>query len=394
MALPLRASFAPKPCNDPSRVGEGASLSSRPTPRVAIVHDYLTQRGGAERVVLAMLEAFPAAPLHASLYDPTATFPEFSAAAVHASALNRLPSLRRHHRLAFPLLAPTFSHLRVDADVTVCSSSGWAHGARTTGRKVVYCHAPARWLYQPDLYLTERSPHATRAGLELLAPSLRRWDSRAAMSADRYLVNSNEVRRRVQDLYRREAEVLVPPPALSPSMPQATVPGIEPGFWLCVGRLLPYKHHDVVVEAFRALPDERLVIVGEGPEERHLRSLACPNVTFYGGAEDPQLCWLYAHCAAVVTASHEDLGLTPLEAASFGKPVAALCWGGHLDTVVHGETGILFDDPEPAAVRAAVQEVGRTPWSPEGLAAHAAAFSRERFIARLRAIVDEVLAAG
>ena len=119
-------------------------------PQVAIAHDYLTQRGGAERVVLAMLRAFPGATVHTLLYDPEGTFPEFREAHVVTSPLNRLGPLRRDHRLALPLLAPSFSRLEIAADVVVCSSSGWSHGARVEGRKVVYCHTPARWLYQPD----------------------------------------------------------------------------------------------------------------------------------------------------------------------------------------------------------------------------------------------------
>ena len=122
-------------------------------PSIALVHDYLTQRGGAERVALSLTRAFPGAPLHTSLYEPAATFPAFAAVDVRPLPLNRLGPLRRNHRLALPLLAPAFSRLRVDADVVICSSSGWAHGARVTGRKIVYCHTPARWLYQPGRYL-------------------------------------------------------------------------------------------------------------------------------------------------------------------------------------------------------------------------------------------------
>ena len=133
---------------------------------VVLVHDYLTQRGGAERVVLSMTRAFPHAPLYTSLYDPRATFPEFGEIDVRTLPINRLPPLRRHHRAALPLLAPSFSSLRISADVVICSSSGWAHGARVEGRKIVYCHTPARWLYQSDRYLRGRSqPVHTAADL-------------------------------------------------------------------------------------------------------------------------------------------------------------------------------------------------------------------------------------
>src|ERR1019366_263325 len=162
-------------------------MSGRPP--LALVHDYLTQRGGAERVVLTLSDANPGATIHTSLYDPASTFPEFSTHDVRTLPLDRIRILRDHHRLALPLLAPAFSRLHVDAEVTVCSSSGWAHGARVTGAKVVYCHNPARWLYQADQYLAGSSRLAA-AGLAVLSPPLRRWDSRAAATADRYLVNS------------------------------------------------------------------------------------------------------------------------------------------------------------------------------------------------------------
>ena len=149
-------------------------------PTVAIAHDYLTQRGGAERVVLTMLEAFPDATLYTTLYDPESTYPEFRDARIVTSALDRFGPLRRHHRAALPLLAAASSRLRVDADVTVVSSSGWAHGFDISGRRLVYCHNPARWLYQADDYLGGSSSRARtgRLALALGAPPLRRWDRR------------------------------------------------------------------------------------------------------------------------------------------------------------------------------------------------------------------------
>src|SRR5438128_3923581 len=140
-----------------------------------------------------MLEAFPDASLYTSLFDPEGTFPAFGDAQVHTSRLDRLPLIRRDHRLALPLLAPAFARLEVAADVVLCSSSGWAHGARTEGRKVVYCHTPARWLYQRDRYLRGSGP-AARIALRTLHSYLLRWDRHASASADRYLANSTAVR--------------------------------------------------------------------------------------------------------------------------------------------------------------------------------------------------------
>lgn len=358
-------------------------------PGVALVHDYLTQRGGAERVVLSMLKAFPDAPLHTSLFEPSLTFPEFGRRHVHTLPLNRRRLLRRRHRLALPLLAVAFSRLEVVADVVVCSSSGWAHGVRTSGRKLVYCHTPARWLYQRDRYLHGRRPVAG-AALAALRPALTAWDLRAAASADRYLVNSTAVRDRVRQAYGIDAEVLPPPYAVGPDGPEHPVEGLESSFFLCVSRLLPYKNVAAVAAAFAELPGERLVVVGKGPDEARLHRLAGTNVTFLGAASDEELRWLYGRSAGLVSAAHEDYGLTPLEAAAFGKPTAALRWGGFLDTVVDGATGVFFSEPRPTEIARAVRRLRRDVWSAATLLGHAERFGEARFIERLRAIVGEL----
>ena len=355
---------------------------------LALVHDYLTQQGGAERVVLALAEAFPSAPIHTSLYDPDGTFPEFSRYDIRTLPLDRLGILRSHHRLALPLLAPAFSRLRVDAEVVICSSSGWAHGAHASGRKIVYCHTPARWLYQADRYLAG-SPRWAAATLSVLTPPLRRWDRRAAASADRYLVNSRAVRARVADLYGIDADVVPPPVDMTAGGDAEPVAGIDPGFVLCVSRLLPYKNVEAVVEAFRLLPDQRLVVVGTGPLAQQIAASAPANVTVLGRVDDAGLRWLYRSSIGLVAASYEDFGLTPVEAAGFGRPTAALRWGGFLDTIVEGSTGLFFDEPEPQLIAKAVDRLAATSWQTDTLTGHAGQFSTARFVERINAAVDE-----
>jgi glycosyltransferase involved in cell wall biosynthesis len=350
--------------------------------RVALVHDYLTQRGGAERVVLSLTRAFPGAPVYTSLYDPGGTFPEFADIDVRTLPINRLAPLRRHHRAALPLLAPSFSRLRVSADAVICSSSGWAHGARVEGRKIVYCHTPARWLYQPDRYLRGRS-RPLRAAAGLTRSRLEQWDKRAAASADTYLANSTVVAERIKSLYGIEAEVVPPPPAITPEGPAQAIEGLEPGFVLCVSRLLPYKNVDAVVKAFASLPEERLVVAGNGPLESALRATAGVNVTFVGKVADVQLRWLYANCRALVSASHEDFGMTPLEAASFGKPTAALRWGGFLDTIIEGRTGVFFEEPAARAVTAAIHALRTASWRTQTIRDASTRFSEVRFAERI-----------
>lgn len=357
---------------------------------VALAHDYLTQRGGAERVVLSMMSAFPGAPLHTAFYQPDRTFPEFAGQDIRTLPLDRIAALRHHHRRALPLLARAFSSLDVEAEVVVCSSSGWAHGVHTSGRKIVYCHAPARWLYQTDRYLRE-SPRHARAALTVLAPSLRRWDQRAARTADRYLTTSRMVHRHILDVYGIDSTVLPPPHTLDATGHQQEIPEIEPGYLLCVSRLQTYKNVDAVLGAFTLgqLRDQRLVVVGDGPDRPRLTSLANGNSLFLHGVNDNQLRWLYANSVGLVAASHEDFGLTPLEAAAFGKPAAVLRWGGYLDTVIEGSTGLFFDEPRDELVASAVERLLSRSWDPAAMRRQAERFSEETFRDKLQSVVAQ-----
>lgn len=355
---------------------------------VAIVHDYLTQRGGAERVVLNIASSFPGAPIFTSLYDRATTFPDFASLGVRTLRLDRVGLLRRRHRLAFPFLAPSFSRLGLDYPVVFCSSSGWAHAAHTSGRKVVYCHTPARWLYQTRRYLGDANTWK-RIAVGAAAIPLRAWDQRAAHTAHRYLVNSSAVRDRVAAIYGIEAELLPPPPGLTVSGPIDSVPDIDDGYFLCISRLLPYKNVAEVVQAFAQLPAHRLVVAGTGPLLGSLKSIAPPNVAFIGAVSEPQLRKLYMSCAAVVAASHEDFGLTPIEGFAFGKPTAALRWGGYLDTVEEGRTGVFFDAPRPDLIARAIVELSKSHFRIDDLRSRAEHFSEARFTTRLQAIAQE-----
>jgi glycosyltransferase involved in cell wall biosynthesis len=360
------------------------------TLRVALAHDYLTLKGGAERVVLAMAKAFPGAPVFTSLYDPDGTFEEFRSLDIRTSPLNRVAALRGNHRLAMPLLARAFSRMHVDADVVVASSSGWAHGIGTTGRRVVYCHTPPQWLYDPTLFLGETAGPATRLALAAARVPLTRWDKRAAASATTYLVNSTTVAERVRRAYGRSAELLHPPPALGPNGPTSAVPGIEPGYFLVVSRLFEYKNLEAVVRAVELVEGARLVIVGRGPDEARLRAIAGPSSVFLTHVDDAQLRWLYAGCVALIAAADEDFGLTPVEAYAFGRP--AVCWrkGGYLDSMSEGVSGVFFATPAPQAIAAALVTARERSWSPSDITDWGARFGEQHFVGRLREVVEEL----
>lgn len=354
---------------------------------VAIAHDYLTQRGGAEKVVLALQRAFPTAPIYTTLYEPSTTYPEFADSRIITSPLNEVGLLRRSHRLALPFLAWAAGRTRVDARHTIVSSSGWAHGFPTTGSKIVYCYSPARWLYQRDAYLGTSKITPTGVALRVLAPFLKRWDRRASKTATKYFAISTVVQGRIKETYGIDSEVLPAPHSVDTSIAQEPVDlgPVDPdrGFYLCISRLLPYKNVDVVIEAFNSL-GLPLVVVGAGPEERRLSSLAGENVVMVKDLTDGQIQWLYARCVAVVSSSYEDFGLTPIEGATHGKPSIVLRWGGFLDTILEDRTGVYFDEPTPAALAAAVTKSIDVEWDEDTIRGHADLFTEAHFARRLR----------
>jgi glycosyltransferase involved in cell wall biosynthesis len=367
----------------------GGKPSAAGGPRVAIVHDYLTQRGGAERVVLSMMKAFPDARLITSLYEPDQTFPDFAQYRVETLGLNRIAAFRKDPRRAMQLLPLAFRNAVQDVDVVVCSSSGWAHGVNAPGAvKLVYCHSPARWLYEYRDYfagLPSPLPRLLRAALS----PLRRWDVVAAASVNRYLVNSSVSQARLLRAYRRTAPVLFPPVGIAEG-PLEPILGLEPGYLLMVGRARGYKNASLICSAIEQLPDERLVVVGPLPE-RGTESPWSDRITGLRNLSDGQMRWLYSNCAALVAASHEDFGLTPVEAFTFGRPAVVLRRGGYLDSCVDGLTGLFIEDETVEGVVDALRRFRRRTFNSDAIRAHAEQFSEQRFIVSLRDEVDRLL---
>ncbi|MCZ2825576.1 MULTISPECIES: glycosyltransferase [unclassified Modestobacter] len=360
--------------------------------KVAIAHDYLTQRGGAERVVLSMVKAFPDAEVHTLLYDPATTFSEFADVRVRTSRLNDVGFLRRDHRRALPLLPFAASRLKIDADVVLASTSGWAHGFDTGNATLVaYCYSPARWLYQHDRYLGENPPRLRSIGLQALRRPLIAWDKRAAQRVDHYLAISTVVQQRIYDVYGKTS-TLVPAPLSGFASGARARPAelsdhlVRGGFHLCVSRLLPYKNVRQVLEAAR-IAGVNLVIVGKGSEAESLRMAAGQRGQVLSDLSDAEVAWLYARCDALIAASYEDFGLTPLEAAVHGKPSIALRFGGFLDTMIEGVTGVFFDEPTPELIAVAIGRARDVVWSGEAIKARAAEFSEDRYIDRLHSAV-------
>ncbi len=365
------------------------SRTASARPRVAVVHDYLTQRGGAERVALAVVRALPGARVVTGCYEPTATFPEFAGLDVETTWLNRVHPLRRDPRKALPLLALAFGGTEVtDVDAVVCSTSGWAHGVSTRAPKIVYCHNPARWLYQPSDYF-RRLPRPLLTVIAFLLSGLRRWDKKRAGEASVYLANSTAVQARVREHYGIEATVVHPPAGLLPDGPVAPIVGLAPGFLLVVGRARGYKNTALVAEAVERTPGERLVVVGDLPKRAGGWS---DRIVGFRDVSDAELRWLYENAAAVVAVANEDFGLTPVEAFGFGTPVIALREGGYLDSCRAGLTGVWIDEATVHGVVRAIGDFRARSFDSAAIRHHARRWSPERFAADIQAVVGQVLA--
>ena len=356
-------------------------------PSVAIVHDFLVGRGGAERVALTMAKTFPGAEIHTALFDAQRTFAGFADHDVRPLPIDRLPIVHRHHRATLPILQPAFQRRVIDADVVLCSSSGFAHLIGTTGRKLVYCHTPARWLTDQDRYLQRFGPVTRFAARCLTRPSLGR-DRDAMLDADRIVANSHVIKHQLAEQYGADAEVVHPCSSLQVDGPVDPLPGIEPGFVFSPARPLGYKRLDLLVSAARQLPNLTFVQVGEGPDLDRLRAQAPRNLHLLGSVSDARLRWAYRHASIVALTSAEDFGLVPVEAAAHGLMSVVPHARGFLDHVVDGHNGWFYEFGNAEAFAAVIAERidERAPVPEQDPLGEA------RFAAELRRLVDEVAA--
>lgn len=359
--------------------------------RPVIVHDYLLQRGGAERVVEELAAAFPGAKLATSIVSESYRA-QYADRELTTSYLQRARVDEHNFRALLPLLADAFARLRLPpADVALCSSSGWAHlvTGHTEMPVVVYCHTPARWLWRPGDYFRTAGARAERVVLTPLLATLRTNDRRHARMATRYVANSATVAERIARCYGIEAAVVHPP--VDVDRFRADRPRED--FYLVVARLLDYKRLDLAVDACSWL-GRRLLVVGSGPALERLRARAGPSVRFLGWQPEARVTELMETSRALIFPGEEDFGITAVEAMAAGAPVVAFRGGGARETVAEGVTGVLFDRQEVADVTDALVQVESRSWQAETLREHAHAFAAPRFRRQMRALIHDTVASG
>lgn len=367
--------------------------------RLALVHDWLNQSGGAENVLEELTALFPGAPVYTSIYAPERMPAAYRGWEIRTSFMQRLPGVAAHHQRYLPLYPLAFQALDLTGyDLVVSNKSGFCHGVRTRrgahgaerrALHVCYCLTPTRFLWLYDQYRErEQIGGVVHLALQPLLTLLRRWDWAAAQRVDHFVAISRTVQERIRRIYGRESVVIYPPVDTDYFTPTPATPVGD--YFLIVSRLIPYKRIDLAVAAMQQLPQAKLVIVGEGRDLASLQAQAGPNVTFLGRQPRERIRELMAGCRAFVFPGLEDFGITPVEAMSMGRPVVAYGDGGALDTVVPGVTGELFAAQTPASLAATLAGFDPQRYDPAVCRQQAARFSTQSFRANLLAYLAQV----
>ena len=361
--------------------------------KTALVHDYLAQAGGAERVAAALHVLFPEAPLYTSVYDRAATLPSFAEMDIRTSFLQRWPfSSRRFHKLALPCYPAAFERFDFTGyDLVLSSSSSFAKGVITPPETchVCYCHTPSRFVWRQQEYLSQRSARAASSLVSAYVNSLRSWDIESAQRVDYFVANSYNVARRIRKFYHRDVAAVIYPPVETTKF-QPVSPAEVGDHFLVVSRLLGYKRIDLAVEACtqRGLP---LRVVGIGPDLARLKRLAGPTIQFLGRLPDEQVVRELAHCKALIFPGEEDFGITPVECMASGRPVIAYGAGGALETVIDRQTGLFFPEQTVDSLVHALEEINAYSFDPAALEARASCFDTSVFEKQILMLVAEAL---
>lgn len=358
--------------------------------KIALVHDYLNQYGGAERVLEAFMDLYPDAPIF-TLISNLEKMPErFRSSDIRNSLIHSLPLSRKYYKHMinlFPLAVEQFD-LR-GYDVVLSTSSAFAKGVITNANQlhICYCHTPMRYVW--DLYHQyvndDVRSRLIKFVLPLLLHRIRIWDQVSSSRVDYYIANSSNVARRIRKYYGRKSKVIYPPVnfdsyAISPQTDD---------YFLIVSRLLPYKRVDIAIEACNKL-QLPLTIIGDGYDRIRLQKIAGPTITFLGYQSDATIASYYAKCKAFIMAGEEDFGITPLEAQASGRPVIAFRKGGTLETVKENETGLFFNEQTPESLADVLQRFDDYRFVPETIRNHAMSFSLDRFKQEISQLVTSL----
>ena len=349
-------------------------------PRVALVHDWLTGMRGGEKVLEILCELFPEANLFTLVHVRGSVSPRIETMKIHTSFLQALPGIESRYRQSLPVMPWAIRRFDLSGyDLIVSSSHCVAKGVRVPAgaTHISYCHTPMRYIWDQfdDYFSPGRSSAPVRWVMRLLRPALQKWDRRTAQSVTHFIANSENVRRRIQRHYQRDAAVIYPPVDTRRFAPDGRP---RKDFFLMVTAFAPYKRIEVAIDAFNRLRLP-LVIAGKGQDLDKLKRLAGPDVKFLGWVSDDALRTLYQEARALIFPGEEDFGMVPVEAQACGCPVIALGRGGALESVVPGETGLFFAEPTEEALAECVKKFHENDFNPAKARQNALRFAVENF---------------
>lgn len=356
--------------------------------KVAIVHYWLLNMRGGEKVVEALCELFPDAHIYTHVFDPDGVSPLIAARLVHTTFIQKLPFARSWYKKYLPLMPLALEQLDLTGyDLVISSESGPAKGVitRPDSLHICYCHTPMRYLWDQYYLYRKNAGWLAQLLMPLLIHQLRIWDVTSAARVDHFIANSTAVSARIRKFYRRESIRIAPPCDVD----AFEVSSCSGGFYLYVGQLVAYKRPDLAVRAFSKM-SKPLVVVGEGEELERLKEIAGSSIRFVGRATFSDLKNLYSQCRALIFPGEEDFGIVPVEAMASGRPVIAYNRGGALDTVVDGVTGMFFTEQSTDSLIGAIEQFERSEghFDAKLIARYAQAFSKTIFLKRMREQIE------
>lgn len=359
--------------------------------KIAIAHDWLTNMGGAENVVINFTEIYPDAPVYTTVYNPNKLDQSLKRINVKTTFLQKIKGANKKHQSLLPLMPIAWEQLDFNEyDVVLSSSSSCAKGLVTSPdtMHVCYCHTPMRyaWEFYNEYLEREKIGFFKSKLIPIIMNYIRIWDVTSANRVDYFIANSENVAKRIRKHYRRDAVVIHPPVRAS----YFNISDIDEDYFLIVSRLVPYKRIDLAVEAFNEL-GLPLIVIGQGPQLEYLQSIAKDNVKLLGRQPDDVIKEYYAKCRAFIFPGEEDFGITPLEAQASGRPVIAYGKGGVLETVIDGKTGIFFKNQTKEDLIDAVKKLETMTFDKRTVREHALKFDEEIFKQKISDFITEKL---
>ena len=357
--------------------------------KVALLHDYLNQAGGAERVLLALAELFPDAPIYTLIHDKK-RLTGFDAKDIRTSFLQKIPLASSKIRWFLPLMPTAVEELDLsDYDVVISSSSALIKGVITHPHTlhICYCYTPTRYLWSDTHQYPKDIPEGkfVKHFLPYFLSRLRQWDHSAAQRVNHFIAQSNFISQRIKNYYNRESSAIIHPPTDTENFYISKDLG---DYYLLISRLKPYKKVDLAVKAFNKL-NIPLKIIGIGEEAKKLQKIAKPNIEFLGHVSEAEKRKLLSQCLALIHPQEEDYGLTPIEAMASGRPVIAYQAGGALETVVDDKTGKFFSEQSWEALIDTVIKFKPDDYKPQEIKEHAEKFNSQNFYQQIKDFVKK-----